>query len=53
MSARRLHLGDSLDVDKIEANCANGVLTVRLPVLAAAQPRKIEIRTNSTKEIAA
>jgi HSP20 family protein len=50
---RRLHLGDSLDADKIEANYAHGVLTVRLPVLAAAQPRKIEIRTNSTKEIAA
>ena len=51
--ARRLSLGDTLDTDQIEATFADGVLTVRLPLLATAQPRKVEIRTDSKKEIAA
>jgi HSP20 family protein len=50
---RRLSLGDTLDTDNIEATFADGVLTVRLPLLAVAQPRKVEIHTNSKKEIAA
>ena len=50
---RRLYLGDTLDADKIEAAFDDGVLTVRLPVLATAQPRKVEINSNSSKEIAA
>jgi HSP20 family protein len=50
---RRLSLGDTLDSEKIEAAFADGVLTVRLPVLATAQPRKVEIHTDSKKEIAA
>jgi HSP20 family protein len=50
---RRLYLGDTLDTEKIEAAFADGVLTVTLPVLAAAQPRKVEISTDSKKEIAA
>lgn len=50
---RRLYLGDTLDAEKIEAAFADGVLTVRLPLVAAAQPRKVEISTDSKKEIAA
>jgi HSP20 family protein len=50
---RRLYLGDTLDADKIEAAFDDGVLTVRLPLLATAQPRKVEINSNSNKEIAA
>jgi len=50
---RRLYLGDSLDTEKIEADFAEGVLTVRLPLLATAQPRKVEVHTDSKKEIAA
>jgi len=50
---RRLSLGDNLDSDKIDAAFADGVLTVRLPLLATAQPRKVEISTTSKKEIAA
>jgi HSP20 family protein len=50
---RRLSLGDTLDSDKIGADFAEGVLTVRLPLLPTAQPRKVEISTDSKKEIAA
>jgi len=50
---RRLYLGDALDTDNVEAAFADGVLTVRLPLLATAQPRKVEISTDSKKEIAA
>ncbi len=50
---RRLYLGDTLDTDNIEAAFADGVLNVRLPLLATAQPRKVEISTDSKKEIAA
>ena len=50
---RRLSLGDTVDFDKIEADVADGVLTDRLPLLATAQPRKVEISTESKKEIAA
>jgi HSP20 family protein len=50
---RRVYLGDTLDSEKIEAAYADGVLSVRLPLLAKAQPRKVEIHTDSKKEIAA
>jgi HSP20 family protein len=51
--ARRVYLGDTLDSGKIEASYANGVLAVRLPLLEKAQPRKIEIHTDSKKKITA
>src|SRR5260370_26949682 len=50
---RRLYVGDTLDSEKIEAAFADGVLTVRLPLLATAQPRQVEIHTDSKNEIAA
>lgn len=40
---RQVHLGDSLDVDGIEADLADGVLTLRIPVSERAQPKRIEI----------
>jgi len=40
---RQVHLGDSLDVDGIEADLADGVLTLRIPVSARAKPKKIPI----------
>ena len=49
---RRVYLSDSLDSEKIDAAYTNGVLTVRLPLLEKAQPRKVEIHTGQ-KEIAA
>lgn len=42
---RQVHLGDSLDVDGIEADLADGVLTLRIPVSEKAQPRKISVGT--------
>ncbi|MHB1446380.1 MAG: Hsp20/alpha crystallin family protein [Acidimicrobiales bacterium] len=41
--SRQLFLGESLDVDNIEAHYDNGVLTVTIPVAEAAKPRKVSI----------
>ncbi|MEM7338391.1 MAG: Hsp20/alpha crystallin family protein [Actinomycetota bacterium] len=45
---RQVHLGDGLDTEQIEADYADGVLTLRIPVAEKAKPRKISIsaRTN-------
>ncbi len=50
--ARRLRLSDAVDADKIEASYTDGVLTVHVPVLEQAKPRKIEVRADA-KAIAA
>ncbi len=42
---RQVSLGDGLDADAIEADYADGVLTLRIPVAEKAQPRKISIST--------
>ena len=41
--SRQLFLGESLDVDRIEAHYDNGVLTVTIPVAETAKPRKVAI----------
>jgi HSP20 family protein len=43
---RELLLGDSLDAGQMEATLDDGVLTIRIPVAAAAQPRRIDIRSS-------
>jgi HSP20 family protein len=43
---RQLFLGETLDAEHIEANCENGVLTLRIPVAEAAKPRKVEITSS-------
>ncbi|MEV4554604.1 Hsp20/alpha crystallin family protein [Nonomuraea wenchangensis] len=50
---RRVYLSEHLDSDRIDAGYANGVLTVRIPVLERAKPRKVEIRRGDTKAIRA
>lgn len=40
---RQLFLGDTLDVERIDASYEGGVLTLRLPVAEQAKPRKIPI----------
>ena len=49
---RRVRLSDAVDADKIEANYADGVLTVHVPVAEQAKPRKIEVSADA-KAIAA
>ena len=41
--SRQLFLGDTLDVDRVEASYVDGVLRLSIPVAEQAKPRKIEI----------
>jgi HSP20 family protein len=41
---RAFNIGESIDSTKISASRKNGVLTVHLPKVAAAQPRQINVR---------
>jgi HSP20 family protein len=41
--SRQLFLGDTLDTDRISADYEAGVLTLRIPVLERAKPRRIEV----------
>ena len=47
--SRQLILGDTLDTEKVRAHYADGVLTLRIPVLEQAKPRKIEITHTQDK----
>jgi HSP20 family protein len=40
---RQLFLGDTLDVERLEASYETGVLTLRIPVAESAKPRKVQI----------
>ena len=42
---RAFALGPELDKERIDANLKDGVLTVRIPRLAQAQPRRIQVTT--------
>jgi HSP20 family protein len=44
---RQLFLGDSLDVDHLEAGYDCGVLTVSIPVAERAKPRRIQITSGA------
>ena len=46
---RQLFLGETLDVEHIEAAYEGGVLTVRIPVGEQTKPRKIEISHSEEK----
>jgi HSP20 family molecular chaperone IbpA len=41
---RSFRLGEGFDASQITADYARGVLTVRVPRLAAVRPRKVEVR---------
>ena len=47
---RQVHLGEGLDPEHIEADYHDGVLTLRIPVAATAQPRKIAINTSDRED---
>jgi len=46
--SRRLHLGDTLDSERIEARYDAGVLTLRIPISPAARPRRIAVHAATT-----
>ena len=41
---RRFTVAETIDQERIDASIAQGVLTVRLPKAAPAQPKKIEVK---------
>ncbi|WP_103347599.1 Hsp20/alpha crystallin family protein [Amycolatopsis sp. CA-128772] len=41
--SRRLFLGDTLDTEHITAHYDAGVLTVRIPIVETAKPRRIQV----------
>jgi len=45
--SRQIILGDNLDLDRIDAEYRDGVLSLAIPVAEAAKPRRIEIRQSS------
>ena len=46
--SRQLFLGDTLDLDRIEAAYRDGVLRLTVPVAEQAKPRKIEVVSSSS-----
>ena len=51
--SRQLVLGDNLDLERIDAAYADGVLRLTIPVAEKAKPRKIEVRSTAAPETAA
>jgi HSP20 family protein len=51
--SRQLFLGDTLDTEHITASYDAGVLTVRIPIVEKAKPRRIEIGADDRKELKA
>lgn len=47
---RRVMLSDALDTDRLEANLAEGVLELVIPVSERSKPRKIDVTTGSQQE---
>ena len=48
--ARQLTLGYGVALDKIDADYADGVLTLRIPVAEEAKPRKISVSHGSSRQ---
>ncbi len=47
---RRVMLSDALDTDRLEANLAEGVLELTIPVSQKSKPRKVDVTTGSQQE---
>jgi HSP20 family protein len=50
--SRQLFLGESLDTDRIDASCTDGVLTLRIPVADRAKPRRVEVSVGDRRAAA-
>ena len=50
MFSRQLFLGEALDTERIEANYADGVLTLKVPVAEKAKPRRVPINGTTTEQ---
>src|SRR5579864_729921 len=50
--SRQLFLGESLDTERIDANYADGVLTLRLPIAEKAKPRRVPINVDNKAQTA-
>jgi HSP20 family protein len=48
--SRQLFLGDTLDLDRIEAAYRDGVLRLTIPVAEQAKPRRIEISSGAAED---
>ena len=48
--SRQLFLGETLDIDHLEASYDAGVLTLRIPVAEQAKPRKISISASGERK---
>jgi HSP20 family protein len=49
--ARQLTLGHNVDIEHIDADYHDGVLTLKLPVAEAAKPRKITVVTKGAPKV--
>ena len=49
--ARQLTLGHNVDIEHIDADYHDGVLTLKLPVAEAAKPRKITVATKGAPKV--
>jgi HSP20 family protein len=47
---RQLQLGDTVDSENVQATYADGVLHLTLPIVQAAQRRRIEVQTGGSGE---
>jgi HSP20 family protein len=50
---RRIRLSDRVDADNISAAYEGGVLSVRVPLVEQAQPRKIQVSTEARAAVSA
>jgi len=44
--SRSFHLSDDLDTAAVEAQCHDGVLSLRIPMRPGTKPRQIEVKTS-------
>jgi HSP20 family protein len=47
---RQLQLGDTVDTENIQANYADGVLRLTIPMTQAAQRRRVQVQTGSSDQ---